>query len=145
MQPSHEAEGDRELSSAEVRNRGRRPRILTTRDNVQSRSPSAKCCNFTRVCITAFASRCVYYFTRWGHGNRWLEWLQLLLACGWWAERGREYRWREAQWSGTQPRWGPGAKPRRGARWAEPPDCHGTNLKCFMNKFCHEMRHDLWR
>ena len=26
---------------------------------------------------------------------------------------------------------------------AEPPDCHETNLKCFMNKFCHEMRHDL--
>ena len=22
-------------------------------------------------------------------------------------------------------------------------DCHETNLKCFMNKFCHEMRHDL--
>ena len=20
-----------------------------------------------------------------------------------------------------------------------------TNLKCFMNQFCHEMRHDLWR
>ena len=25
----------------------------------------------------------------------------------------------------------------------ESPDCHETNLKCFMNKFCHEMRHDL--
>ena len=37
---SHEAEGDRELSSTG----GRRPRILTARDNVQSRSPSAKCC-----------------------------------------------------------------------------------------------------
>ena len=23
------------------------------------------------------------------------------------------------------------------------PDCHETNLKCFMNKLCHEMRHDL--
>ena len=21
-----------------------------------------------------------------------------------------------------------------------PPDCHETNLKCFMNKLCHEMR-----
>ena len=20
-----------------------------------------------------------------------------------------------------------------------------TNLKCFMNKLCHDMRHDLWR
>ena len=25
------------------------------------------------------------------------------------------------------------------------PDCHETNLKCSINKFCHEMRHDLWR
>ena len=41
---AHEAEGDRELSSAEVRTRGRRPRILTARDNAQSQSPSAKCC-----------------------------------------------------------------------------------------------------
>ena len=41
---SHEAEGDRELSSAGVRTRGRRPRILIARDNFQSRSPSAKCC-----------------------------------------------------------------------------------------------------
>ena len=41
---SHEAKGDRELSSAGVRTRGRRPRILTARDNFQSRSPSAKCC-----------------------------------------------------------------------------------------------------
>ena len=41
---SHEAEGNRELSSAGVRTRGRRPRILTARDNFQSQSPSAKCC-----------------------------------------------------------------------------------------------------
>ena len=40
----HEVEGDRELSSAGVRTQSRRPRILTARDNVQSRSPSAKCC-----------------------------------------------------------------------------------------------------
>ena len=25
----------------------------------------------------------------------------------------------------------------------EAPDCHETKLKCFINKFCHEMRHDL--
>ena len=83
---SYEAEGDRELSSAGVRSRGRRPRILTAwesyrardvtvRDNFQSRSPSAKCCEPTRVCMTAFGSRCVYYFIRWGHGNWRLEWL----------------------------------------------------------------------
>ena len=39
----HEGEGDRELSSVGVRTRGRRPSILTARDNVQSLSPSAKC------------------------------------------------------------------------------------------------------
>ena len=27
-----------------------------------------------------------------------------------------------------------------GVRGAEAPDCHETNLKCFMNKLCHEMR-----
>ena len=48
--------------------------------------PSAA--NFTRVCMTAFASRCVYYFTRWGHGIWRLEWLKLLLACGWWVGGG---------------------------------------------------------
>ena len=32
-----------------------------------------------------------------------------------------------------------------GGGGAEPPNCHGTNLKCSINKFCHEMRHDLWR
>ena len=49
---SHEAEDDRELSSAGVRKlssagmtaRGRRPRDVTVRDNFQSRSPLAKCC-----------------------------------------------------------------------------------------------------
>ena len=28
-------------------------------------------------------------------------------------------------------------------RGEAPPGGHETNLKCFMNKFCHEMRHDL--
>ena len=73
--------------------RGLSPREITlSRDHFL---PSAA--NFTRVCMTAFTSRCVYYFTRWGHGNWQLEWLQLLLACGLWAGRGREYRWREAR------------------------------------------------
>ena len=31
----------------------------------------------------------------------------------------------------------------RGEAPTEPPDCHETNLKCLMNKFCHETRHDL--
>ena len=46
----------------------------------------------------------------------------------------------ESAGSGAQPRWGPGPTPRRGAREAEPPNCQETNLKCFMNKLCHEMR-----
>ena len=33
----------------------------------------------------------------------------------------------------------------QGDTGAKPPDYHETNLKCFMNKFYHEMRHDLWR
>ena len=121
---SHEAD-------AGVRTRGRRPRILTARDNFQSRSPSAKCCEFTRVCMTAFASRCVYYFIRWGHWNWWLEWLHLLLACGGGRDGGG--RRMEARGSGAQLRWGPGAKPQRAVREAEPPECHETDLKCFIN------------
>ena len=90
--------------------RGFLPREITcSRDHLR---PSAA--NFTRVCMPAFALRCVYYFTRRGHANWRLERLQLLLACGWWAGRGKEYRWRKAQRSRAQPRWGPGAKPRRG-------------------------------
>ena len=49
--------------------------IALSRDHLR---PSAA--NFTRVCMTAFASRCVYYFTRWGHGNWRLEWLQFIIA-----------------------------------------------------------------
>ena len=40
----YEVEGDRELSRAGVKTRRHRPRFLTARDNAQSRSPSAKCC-----------------------------------------------------------------------------------------------------
>ena len=117
----------------EAEGRGFLPREITlSRDHLW---PSAA--NFTRVCMTAFASRCVYYFTRWGYGNWRLEWLQLWLAFGWRAGWGREYRWREAR--------GSKAQPRRGVRGTMPPDWHETHLKCFMNKFCHEMRHDLRR
>ena len=93
---SHEAEGNRELSSARVRSRGRRPRFLTAWESYRAREwrpeavgrgmstceitfshdhlrPSAA--NFTRVCMTAFGLRCVYYFIRWEHRNWQLEWL----------------------------------------------------------------------
>ena len=35
-----------------------------------------------------------------------------------------------------------GEAPAGGLGGGEPPDCHETNLKCFINKFCHEMRHE---
>ena len=38
-----------------------------------------------------------------------------------------------------------GVAPAGGSVGAQPPERHVANLKCFMNKFCHEMRHDLWR
>ena len=75
----HEVEGDRE--------------ITLSRDHLR---PSAA--NFTRVCMTAFASRCVYYF------------MQLLLTRGWWAGRGREYRRKKARGSrGEAPAGWPGS------------------------------------
>ena len=43
---------------------------------------------------------------------------------------------------GAEPVGSRGESPARGAG-AEPPDRHETNLKCFINKFFHEMRHDL--
>ena len=85
----------------EAEGQGFSPREITlSRDHLR-RSAA----NFTRVCMTAFASRYVYYFTRWGRGNWRLEWLQWvsLVSCGWWAGRGREYRWREARGSGRSP------------------------------------------
>ena len=67
-------------------------------------------------------------------------WVTLIIAgMRWWAGQGREHRWREARGSGRSPG---GVQERSpGGRF----DCHETNLKCFINKFCHEMRHDLWR
>ena len=93
---SHEAEGDRELSSARVRSRGRRPRFLTAWESYRAREwrPETvgrgmltceitfshdhlrlSAANCTRVCMTVFGPRCVYYFIRWGHENWRLEWL----------------------------------------------------------------------
>ena len=109
---------------------------VTAGDNFQSPSPSAKCCDLSRLCMTAFVSRCVYYFIRWEHWNWRLEWL-IIAGMWWWVGRGRKNRWREAR--------GPGAQPCPGVKGAEPPDCHEMNLKCFINKFCYETRHDLWR
>ena len=36
-----------------------------------------------------------------------------------------------------------GEAPAGGSGGSTPPDGHESNLKCFMNKFCHEMRYDL--
>ena len=67
---SHEAEGDRELSSAGVRTRGHRPRILTARDNFQSQSPSAKCCELyaslhDRFCLEVRSTKYCDQIERW--------------------------------------------------------------------------------
>ena len=135
----------RKLSSAGMTARCRRPRVVTVRDNFQSRSPSAKCCELCASLHDRFRLevRIIFYPMR---TLKLAAWVTLIIAgMWWWPRRGREYRRRVARGSGAQPRWGPGAKPRRGVRRAEPPDCHETNLKCFINKFCHEMRHDLWR
>ena len=51
---------------------------------------------------------------------------------GGWAEEGVQVE--GGAGPGAQPQWGPRAMPAEGS---EPPDCHETNLKCFMNKFCH--------
>ena len=41
---------------------------------------------------------------------------------------------------GEAPVWSRGEAPAEGGgEW------HETNLKCFINKLCHEMKHDLWR
>ena len=152
---SHEAEGDRELPSAGVRTRGRRPRILsaresyrarewrpeavgrgflprdkpsvrarrprvvTVRDKFQSRSPTAECCELYASLHDRFhlEVRILYYPRR----TLKLAARVTLIIAGMrrWAGRGREYSWREAQGSGEQPQWGPGAKPRRGAWGAE--------------------------
>ena len=124
-----------------VRTRGRRPRILTTRDNVQLRSPSAKCCELYSSLHDRFRLevRILFYPMRtW----KLAAWVTLIIAgmrlVG---GRGEGVQVEAGAVAEAQPRWGPGAKPRRGVR----PDCHETILKCLMNKFCHEMRHDLWR
>ena len=150
---SHEAEGDRKLSSARVRKlsssgmtaRGRRPRDVNVRDNFQSRSPSAKCCGLYASLHDRFRLEVRILFYPMSI-SKLAAWVTLIIAgMRWCAGWGREYKWREARGSGAQPLWGPGAKPRRGVRGAEPAACHETNLKCSINKFCHEMRHDLWR
>ena len=123
---SHEAD-------AGVRTRGRRPRILTARDNFQSRSPSAKCCELYASLHDRFRLevRILFYPMR---TLKLVAWVTSFIAgMRWWAGRGREYRWMEARGSGAQLLWGPGAKPQRAVREAEPPECHETDLKCFIN------------
>ena len=117
---SHEAEGDHE--------------------NFQSRSPSAKCCELYASLHDRFRLevRILFYLKSTWKLAAWVT--SIIAGMRWWAGRGREGRGH-----GAQPRWGSGAKPRRGRRGAEPPDCHEANSKCFINKFCHEIRHDLWR
>ena len=104
---SHEAEGDRELSNAGVRTRGRRLSILTRRDKFQSRSPSTKCCELYASLHDRFRLevRILFYPMRTWKLAAWVT--SIIAGMRWWAGRGREYRWREAHGSGAQPRWSP--------------------------------------
>ena len=88
--------------------RGRRPRVVTVRDNFQSRSPSAKCCELYASLHDRFRLevRILFYPMR---TLKLAAWVTLIITG---------IRWREAGGSG-----------------APPPDCHETNLKCFINKF----------
>ena len=82
--------------------------------------------------MTAFTSRCVYYLP--GEDME-IGGLSDFNYC--WHVGGGRNGVRGAAPVGSR-----GEAPAR--VWgAEPPNCHATNLKCFMNKFCHEMRHDL--
>ena len=98
---SHEAEGDRELSSAGITARGRR--MSTVRDNFQSRSPSAKSCELYASLHDRFRLevRILFYSMRtW----KLAAWVTLIIAgMQWWAGRRREHRWWEAQGSGRSP------------------------------------------
>ena len=113
----HEAEGDCGLSSARVRTRGRRPRIFTARDNFQSRSPSAKCCELYTSLHDRFhlKVRILFYPMRG---------LSDFNYC-WHAGGGQD----GAGSTGGGKRGGPGGGGGGGA-----PNCRETNLNCFMNK-----------
>ena len=99
----------------EAAGRGFLPREITfSRDHLRS-----SVANFTRVCMTAFASKCVYYFTRWGHRN--------------WGLSGCNYCW-HAMVGGT----GEGVRVEGGAgvRGATP-YCHETNqFHCIWSFTC---------
>ena len=110
----------RKLSSTGMTAWSRRPRDVTVRDNFQSRSPSAKCCELYASLHDRFRLevRILFYPMR---TLKLAAWVTLMIAgMPRWAGRGREYRWRETRRSGAQPRWGPGAKPRRGTGGRSP-------------------------
>ena len=100
---SHEAEGNRELLSAGVRTRGRRPRISTARDNFQSRSPSTKYCELYASLLDRFRLevRILFYPMR---ILKLAAWVTLIITgMRWWAGRESEARGPRAQL-----RWGLG-------------------------------------
>ena len=109
---------------SERRFRRTRPKV---REGAQSRSASAKCCEsyaslHDRFC---FEVRILFYPMRtW----KLAAWVTLIIT---------DMRVVGGAGEGLQVEGGAGI---RGAAPAG-----GSNLKCVMKKFCHEMRHDLWR
>ena len=125
---SREAEGDRELSSAGMTTRGRRPRVVTVRE-LSVAITFGQVLRTLREFAWPLSVRSAY--TILSDEDIEIGGLSDFNYC-WHVVVGGTGK--EVQVEG-------GA----GVRGAEPPDCHETTLKCFINKFCHEMRHDLWR
>ena len=92
LSSSHEAEGDRDLSSAGMTARGRKPRVVNVRDNFQSRSPSTKCCELYASLHDRFRLevRILFYPMR---TLKLVTWVTLIIAgTRGWAGRGKPRR-----------------------------------------------------
>ena len=106
------------------------------RDNAQSRSPSAKCCELHARLHDRFRLEAGAYTIL---SDEDME-IGNLSDCNhcWHAGGG----WGGGGSTGGGTCVSPGRSPGEGAGGGAPA-CHETNLKVFMNKFCHGMRHDL--
>ena len=114
---------------------------FTARDNFQSRSLSAKCCEFYPSLHDRFhlEVRIPFYPMRtW----KLAAWVTLIIAgMRWWAGRRREYRWREARSLGRSPGRVQGRSP--GGRFGGlRPRLSRTDLKMFHEKILS--RNEAW-
>ena len=110
------------------------PRFVTVRDNFHSRSPSAKCCEFYANLHDRFRLEVIEI-----GGLSDFNYCCHAVVGG--TGKGVQVKG-GARVRGAAPVGSRGDAP-AGGSGAEPPDCHETNLKCVINKFFHEMRHDL--